>query len=96
MKSGNSYFGSVEEATNNTDPEVDRIYAGKIVTDLSFGYKVADNFKITIGANNLLDVYPDLVDKDLQSDGRFLYSRRSTQFGTGGRHLFARLKFTLK
>ena len=92
----NAYFGEVEEATNNQDADIDRIYAGKIITDFSLGYKVADNLKITVGANNLLDIYPDLADSEFQSSGRFLYSRRSTQFGTGGRHLFARLKFTLK
>lgn len=91
----NSYFGEVEEATNNVDPSVDRIYAGKIVTDLSFGYSVNENLKLTLGANNLLDVYPDVSDPAFQSSGRFLYSRRSTQFGTNGRHLFARLSLSL-
>lgn len=91
----NSYFGEVEEATNITDPTIERIYAGKIVTDLSFGYSVSENFKITIGANNLLDVYPDESDAAFQSSGRFIYSRRSTQFGTNGRHLFARLSLSL-
>ncbi|QHI35540.1 TonB-dependent receptor SusC [Kordia antarctica] len=91
----NSYFGEVEEATNNTDPTVERIYAGKIVTDLSFGYSVSESLKLTLGANNLLDVYPDQSDPAFQSSGRFLYSRRSTQFGTNGRHVFARLSLSL-
>ena len=92
----NSYFGEVEEATNNIDPLVDRIYAGKLVTDLSFSHNLTDNMRFTIGANNLLDVYPDEADEAFRSSGRFNYSRRSTQFGTGGRFLFARLNLTLK
>jgi iron complex outermembrane receptor protein len=91
----NSYFGEVEEATNNVDPTIERLYAGKVVTDLSFGYSVNENLKVTIGANNLLDVYPDESDAAFQSSGRFIYSRRSTQFGTNGRHLFARLSLSL-
>lgn len=91
----NSYFGEVEEATNITDPSIERIYAGKIVTDLSFGYNVNENLKLTVGANNLLDIYPDISDPAFQSSGRFLYSRRATQFGTDGRHLFARLSLSL-
>lgn len=92
----NSYFGEVEEATNNTDPTVDRLYAGKVITDLTVGHDFSENVTLTIGANNLLDVYPDESDDAFRSSGRFVYSRRSVQFGTNGRHLFARLQFRLK
>jgi iron complex outermembrane receptor protein len=92
----NAYFGEVEEATNNTDPAVDRIYGGKIITDLSVGYNFSNTTRFTIGANNLLDVYSDQSDAAFRSSGRFIWSRRSQQFGTGGRFLFARLNFTLK
>ncbi len=92
----NTYFGEVEEATNNIDPTVDRIYAGKLITDLSVGYNFSETLRFTIGANNLLDIYPDEADDAFRSSGRFVYSRRSTQFGTGGRYLFARMNITLK
>ncbi|MCF6308732.1 MAG: TonB-dependent receptor, partial [Flavobacteriaceae bacterium] len=92
----NTYFGEVEEATNNIDPTVDRIYAGKLITDLSVGYSFSDGLRLTVGANNLLDIYPDEANDAFRSSGRFIYSRRSTQFGTGGRYLFARMNITLK
>jgi iron complex outermembrane receptor protein len=92
----NTYFGEVEEATNNDDPDVSRLYAGKVVTDLSFSHNFADGVKFTVGANNLLDVYPDEADDAFRSSGRFIYSRRSTQFGTGGRNVFARLNILIK
>lgn len=92
----NAYFGEVTEATNNTDPTVDRIYGGKIVTDLSFGYQFNESTRLTFGANNLLDVYSDGSDPAFRSSGRFIYSRRSQQFGTNGRYLFARLNFIIK
>ncbi len=92
----NSYFGEVEEATNIIDPTVDRIYAGKVVTDLSISHSFSDNLRFTIGANNLLDVYPDKADDAFRSSGRFIYSRRSTQFGIAGRFLFARMNITIK
>lgn len=88
----NAYFGEVTEATNN-EPFT---YAGKIVTDLSFGYALGANTKLTVGANNLLDVYPDQAPEQFRSSGRFIYSRRSQQFGMSGRFLFARLNFTIK
>ena len=94
----NTYFGETTEATNvsTLDPSVDYTYSGKIVTDLSISYDLSSDLSIVIGANNLLDVYPDLADEIFQSSGRFIYSRRSPQFSLGGRHLFARVAFTLQ
>ena len=92
----NTYFGEVEEATNNIDPLVNRTYGGKVITDLSVGYSLNDALRFTVGANNLLDIYPDKADDAFRSSGRFVYSRRSTQFGTGGRFLFARMNITIK
>jgi len=92
----NSYFGEVEEATNNDDPDVSRLYAGKIITDLSVAHNFSEGLKFTLGANNLLDVYPDESDDAFRSSGRFIYSRRSTQFGTGGLHVFARFNILIK
>ncbi len=89
----NVYFGQVQEATNMADNFQE--FGGKVVTDLSVGYKFNDRIGLTVGANNLLDVYPDLNIAANQSDGRFLYSRRSQQFGANGRYLFARASFTL-
>ena len=105
----NTYFGETTEATNeaifdkdlnlldNAPENVDDPYnSPKIITDLSFGYNFSDALSLTVGANNLLDVYPDKVDSGYRSSGRFVYSRRSPQFSFGGRHLFARLSFALK
>lgn len=101
----NTYFGQTTEATsaaifdadlNQTDTSIDPYNSPKIITDLSLGYSVSDNMTITLGSNNLLDVYPDEADPSFTSSGRFVYSRRSPQFSFGGRHLFARVAFTLK
>ncbi len=90
----NVWFGEVSEATTNIDNQ--QVYGSKLVTDLSFGYKASDNLTLTIGANNLLDVYPDRTIEANRSSGRFDWSRRSQQFGVAGRFLFARLSFKLK
>ncbi len=89
----NVYFGNVREATNNEDNN--QTFAAKVITDLSVGYAVSPRLKFIVGANNLLDVYPDLNRVENQSNGRFLYSRRSQQFGANGRYLFGRVRFTL-
>jgi len=90
----NVYFGEVSEATNTLANQQD--FASKIVTDLSLGYKATEDLTLTVGANNLLDVYPDRAIEANRSGGRFDWSRRSQQFGIGGRFLFARVSFNLK
>jgi len=92
----NGYFGEVEEATNNDDPTIDTTFGGKVITDLTVGYNFSSNLRLTVGANNLLDIYPDENDPAFRSDGRFIYSRRSVQFGTNGRHVFGRLTFKIR
>jgi iron complex outermembrane receptor protein len=98
----NVYFGEV------TDPDefagqarVDgatvndnAVYGGKVITDLTISNNLSDNLSVTIGANNLLDVYPDDNRPGSQSNASFPYSRRTSQFGFTGRFVFARLNFT--
>ena len=74
--------------TENTQQYIDLIanYNTDITEDLTF----------TIGANNLLDVFPGRAIEANRSSGRFDWSRRSQQFGIGGRFLFARVSFNLK
>ena len=92
----NVWFGEVTEATTTVANQ--QVFSSKLVTDLSFGYKMTESTTITVGANNLLDVYPDRAGDDYgnRSGGRFDWSRRAQQFGIGGRFLFARLNFVLK
>lgn len=92
----NVYFGEVTEAT--TAIENQQVFDPRMVTDLSVGYKFTDALTLTVGANNLLDIYPERAFDQYgnRSDGRFDWSRRAQQFGIGGRYLFARLNLTLK
>ncbi|MDG1731134.1 MAG: TonB-dependent receptor [Algibacter sp.] len=90
----NVWFGEVSEATDNVANQ--QVFGSKLVTDLSFGYKATESLTFTVGANNLLDVFPDRAIEANRSGGRFDWSRRSQQFGIGGRFLFARVSFKLK
>lgn len=36
------------------------VWGGRIVTDFSVGYKLNKSIRLTVGANNIFDVYPDL------------------------------------
>jgi len=95
----NVYFGEVTEATTNIDRQ--QVFSSKIVTDLTLGYRATESLTLTVGANNLFDIYPDRAAQVLadggnnRSTGRFDWSRRAQQFGIGGRFLFARVSFKL-
>ncbi|EZH73241.1 hypothetical protein ATO12_19755 [Aquimarina atlantica] len=99
----NVFFGEVTDPDDfNGDPRVegtvvsdDAVYGGKVVTDLSVSAKIFENLNITIGANNLLDVYPDENRAGGTAGDQFVYSRRTSQFGYSGRFLFARINFSL-
>jgi iron complex outermembrane receptor protein len=91
----NVYFGEVNDPDfeGSANPVV---YGEKIVTDLSIGYALNDNLSLTVGANNLLDVYPDEVPTASNYGDQFIFSRRTSQFGFNGRYVFGRISFKLK
>jgi|CXWL01.1.fsa_nt_gi iron complex outermembrane receptor protein len=80
----------------NAKETLDQLFESKLVTDISLSYQVAKEFGITIGANNLLDVYQDRhTHSGNMSSGRFVYSRRVQQHGFNGAYYFVRLKLEL-
>jgi iron complex outermembrane receptor protein len=91
----NAFFGSVEDTGNLTGgghPEIGSV----VVTDLTLGYNFSDALRLTVGANNLFDIYPDELPDNLTSSNQFVYSRRVSQFGNNGRYVFGRLTFNIK
>lgn len=91
----NVYYGSVVDPDSHADDALVE-YGGKIVTDLSFRYNISDVLSVTLGANNLLDIYPDENREASTSGDQFVYSRRTSQFGYTGRFMFSKINFILK
>jgi iron complex outermembrane receptor protein len=90
----NVWFGEVTEASNT--PALQQVYGSKVITDFSVSYKITSGLRASVGANNLLDVYPDeTIDPATRASNQFIYSRRATQFGFNGRYVFGRLELTL-
>ncbi|MRG43649.1 TonB-dependent receptor [Chitinophaga sp. SYP-B3965] len=89
----NVYFGPVEEATTTVIYQQE--FDAKVITDIALGFKITKEVKLSIGANNLLDVYPEEVAlAGNKSNNQFIYSRRATQFGFNGRFIFARIELS--
>jgi iron complex outermembrane receptor protein len=96
------YYGAVTYLSNN---EIDdATFGGKLLTDLSFSYAFTEKIRLTVGTNNLFNVYPDTfadayengkpTDRNLDFVGRFKYPWQTTQFGIDGRRIFTKLSFS--
>ncbi|TPG38379.1 TonB-dependent receptor domain-containing protein [Flavobacterium pectinovorum] len=66
------------KAVENEHP----VWGGKIITDFSVGFKISAITKVVIGANNILDIYPD---KNLGPQT----ARRATGVDAGGNVTYA-------
>lgn len=90
----NNYFGGVTEPSNILSNQ--QYYNPRWITDASIAYKLTEFLKLTVGANNLFNCYPEKVAKKANSNqGQFVYSRYVSQFGFNGRYIFTRLNFNL-
>lgn len=75
---------------------LDQTFSAQLTTDIALSYDIIKSLKLTIGANNLLDVYPDkFYHSGNSATGRFVYPNLVQQQGFNGRYLFARVGFKL-
>jgi iron complex outermembrane receptor protein len=65
-------------------------YSAKIVTDLTLGFKLSKALKLSVGGNNLFNIYPDQQDDWVEAGGYW----DAVQMGFSGAYYYARLGFT--
>ncbi len=94
----NTRFGEVTVAGETAVD--DQVHSAKVVTDFILGYEFTKHFNISLTANNIFDVYPDILNNgtngnvDLRSaGGRFKYSSEVTQMGQLGTNFNLRFNF---
>ncbi|MBA3539249.1 MAG: TonB-dependent receptor, partial [Deltaproteobacteria bacterium] len=86
-------YGPVSFKPDN--PDNDEVFGAKVLFDVDVGYQVTKNLLLTIGADNLLDTFPDKQTKEANiSSGRFVYSRNVSQFGQNGGFYYGKLQLT--
>jgi iron complex outermembrane receptor protein len=89
-----TYFGKVVAWEKPAGlPHRSQTYAGKTLVDLTAGYDFSKRFSITIGVNNIFDVYPDktLSNYASYSSGQIPYTRNANQFGFNGSYYYTTL-----
>jgi iron complex outermembrane receptor protein len=65
------------------------VYTAKTITDLTLGYKLSKSLKLSIGSNNLFNVYPDKQDEQGNTEAGGYWD--SVQMGFSGAYYYARL-----
>lgn len=99
-----AYYNAQFARNEAGDPYIDQTFNPLWITDLTLNYRINKMLSLSIGANNLFDVYPDQIyidprnalgsidyasGRDASNRGRFLFG--SNQGGFNGRFMFARL-----
>ncbi|MES2517724.1 MAG: TonB-dependent receptor [Bacteroidota bacterium] len=97
-----SYFGEVTawEKLSKPNPGTSNLhqsqtFAGKNLFDVSVVYNLNKFLSITLGGNNITDVYPDKVYSNYlsYSNGQVPYTRNANQFGFNGSYYYGNLMF---
>jgi iron complex outermembrane receptor protein len=89
-----TYFGEVKAWEKPAGlPHRSQVFGGKTLIDASFSYDIFKMFSITIGGNNLFNVYPDKVLTTFASysSGQIPYTRNAGQFGFNGSYYYTTL-----
>jgi len=88
---------------------IEQTFAPVWITDLVLGFRASKSFNISLGANNIFDVYPDQIyidprnaygsvdysaGRDASNRGRLLF--QPNQGGYNGRFAFVRLGYTIQ
>lgn len=70
----------------------DQTFGKKVITDLSLAYRFLDQISLTVGGNNIFDVYPDTLITPNQTRGIYIYSGASP-FGFNGAYYYVRAAY---
>lgn len=93
-----NYYGRVRYKPQAVAPNGfanDEVFAAKVLYDADVGYQFTKNLQLMVGAENLLNTFPDKNTKAANiSAGRFIYNRNVSQFGQNGGFYYAKLALT--
>lgn len=88
-----SRFSGLRLIDFNFDETQPDIYKPRHTLDLTFGFKVSNNFDIAIGGANILDTYPTIQDPGLTETGGMW---DAVQMGHGGAFFFGKIAYHFK
>ena len=89
-----NHYGSVRYKPDL--PVNDETFGAKTLFDVEAGYQLTQNLRLSVGADNIFNTFPDQNTKDANiSLGRFIYNRNVTQFGWNGGFYYAKVQMII-
>jgi iron complex outermembrane receptor protein len=88
-------YGETQDPSET--PELNEVLPEKWVTDIDVSYYFTDNLKLTLGANNVFDVYPDTTRElveDVNTFARLFPYSSFSPFGFTGRYIYGKVSVT--
>lgn len=85
-------YGEVIQRTTN--PLNDEVLAPQGIVDLDLSYDVTDHVRVSIGANNLLNEYPDITRVANRGTPQFAYYNQYSPYGISGGFYYAKMAVT--
>jgi iron complex outermembrane receptor protein len=85
-------YGAVGFRGSAANSSLDQTFSPKWISDVSLSYSMPRNTRITLGVDNVFDVYPDLQIPGNANSGTFPYNGISP-FGFNGRFIYARARW---
>jgi iron complex outermembrane recepter protein len=77
-------------------PENDEVLGAKTLFDADVSYELTSSLRLSVGAENVFNTYPDKNTKPANTSfGRFVYNRNVSQFGWNGGFYYAKLRLML-
>lgn len=90
----NTRFGKTAIVFDSRNIDRDEFFSPRLLTDLSMNYTLNKWITITVGANNLLNVYPEPLRNSLNTgEGIFIYAQEASPFGFNGGYYFLNIAF---
>jgi iron complex outermembrane recepter protein len=86
------YYGAVKSLSNYTDDNgnyYDYTLNSRATLDLSLGYQILKQLRLSVGGDNITNAYPTLALPDLTDSNRFAYE--NYQMGFQGAYYYARM-----
>jgi len=79
----------------STNPLLDERIAPEGIVDLDLSYQVKESIKVSVGANNLLSTYPDIVQPGNRGGANpFTYYNQYSPWGIAGGFYYAKINVT--
>lgn len=85
-------FGEVTNRGTAANATLDQTFSAKWITDVNASYTFLRQLRLTLGANNVFDVYPDEQIPGNSNSGIFAYPNTVNTFGINGRFIYAKMR----